>query len=171
MDMQLRKLIDERRDEKRDLEFATNYQTGEIIIVKGSEHAKHPLRPLSELYGVGLNREALNPQDEAYRPLLQGIESEIVSHDNDCDEDGEELTDNLVLVELKTLANDLERTFGPDHAIAHRVQTALRIVLSLHDYSRRDVRQALRCVCKSIELHTRQGGLRGYLDFIGEYVE
>jgi hypothetical protein len=50
--------------------------------------------------------------------------------------------------------------------LATAVQLKLRLVLSLNDYSRQDVRQALRKVKQSANRHNRDGGRRGYLDFI-----
>ena len=42
---------------------------------------------------------------------------------------------------------------------------------SLNDYSRQDVKQAIRRIAKSVQTHTQQSGRRGYLDFIRQYVK
>jgi hypothetical protein len=53
--------------------------------------------------------------------------------------------------------------------LARRVNSALRLCLSLNDYSRFEVRAALRKVRKSVERHTRLAGPTGYLDFIAGF--
>ncbi len=50
--------------------------------------------------------------------------------------------------------------------LAARIQLSLRLTLSLNDYSRQDVRHALRKVAKSVARHTRLAGPRGYLTFL-----
>ena len=56
-----------------------------------------------------------------------------------------------------------------DHDVTRRVQLALRLCLSLNDYSRQEVRTALRRVQRSVKRHTELQGPRGYLNFIVEF--
>ena len=58
-----------------------------------------------------------------------------------------------------------EADAGGDPLI-EKLQFALRLLLSIQNYSRNDVRSAIRKVAKSVDRHTRLAGPRGYLQFI-----
>ena len=79
------------------------------------------------------------------------------------------LTDGTVGLALGLLATNPEGDVQHD-ALARARQLELRLLLSLNDYSRDEVRQALRKVRKSVDRHTRVDGRRGYLDFICRYL-
>ena len=55
-------------------------------------------------------------------------------------------------------------------ALRRRLQLALRLLLSLNDYSRQEVKTALRTIARSVARHKSLEGRRGYLTFIHEYV-
>ena len=121
----------------------------------------HTLKPLAALYGKGTGRDALDTLDPAFTPLLMSIEQVFV----DRFRVEPELTDAAVTVALDRLCLSPEASPGRD-SVAIDVQFRLRLTLSLHDFSRSDVRHALRKVKQSVARHTRQSGVRGYLTFI-----
>lgn len=55
-------------------------------------------------------------------------------------------------------------------ALARAIQNSLRLLLSTEDYSRYEVKWAVRKILGSVKRHRAAGGIRGYLDFIMEYV-
>ncbi|MEX2215088.1 MAG: hypothetical protein WD768_13215 [Phycisphaeraceae bacterium] len=125
---------------------------------------RYQLKPLAELYGQGYGA-TVDPLDPDYMPLFLAIEKVFADMDgsSDCRDDGD------VCIALDLLALDPAGDVS-HNAVAHHVQVALRLALSLADYSRDEVRQALRKIKKSVDRHNRQGGQRGYLDFIRDYV-
>ena len=139
---------------------------GIVIIGQGADAVPYPLKPLTQLYGPGLNRPTIDPQDEAYAPLLHAIESEMVRHDNAQTR----LTDGDLTIALSLLSMSPEADVHPN-ILAHKIQFDLRLLLSLTDYSRQDVKQAIRRIARSVQTHTEHAGRRGYLDFIREYVK
>ncbi|MGC8625395.1 MAG: hypothetical protein ACP5VQ_09040 [Phycisphaerae bacterium] len=78
------------------------------------------------------------------------------------------LTDGAVASTLNRMGINSEANAGADE-LGRRLQWDLRVLLSLNDYSRQDVIQALRKINKSVARHTRASGPRGYLDFIRIY--
>jgi hypothetical protein len=54
--------------------------------------------------------------------------------------------------------------------LCRRIQIALRLCLSLNDYSRQETKLAIRKVTQSVKRHTSLAGPRGYLSFIREFV-
>lgn len=171
MDEEFQRLVKERTDAEGLVRLGSEGgEAREVIVIgEGERQVRYKVKPLRELYGKGVNRENLDPEDPVYTPLLQGIETEI----SQCDAAARyRMTDAMVLLDLQKLAMNPEGEYpaSPEHPIAHRIQVALRIVLSMNDYSRQDVRQALRKIRKSVEFHTREAGPRGYLRFIGKFV-
>jgi hypothetical protein len=124
------------------------------------------LRPLAELYGAGTGRPTIDPEDEPFIPLFLAIEQTIVREDQ---KGPARLTDGGVALTLDRLAMNPEGDPGID-PLARHLQLELRLQLSLNDYSRQEVRGALRKIGKSVVRHTRLAGPRGYLSFIREYV-
>ena len=134
---------------------------GEIKIdVEGGEPISYTLRPLDELYGRGTGVEPVDPKDQRFMPLFNAIEEAIqVAYRDDRG-----LTDGAVGLALAELSmNPAAPTTNP---LAQRVRQQLRLVLSVNDYSRDEVKAAIRKVHKSVERHTRSEGPRGYLDFV-----
>jgi hypothetical protein len=136
------------------------------IVVGGHEEGFHSytLKTLPELYGPGTGASSIDPRDERFLPLLMTIEEEIWRHAETVDP---ALTDGQVLLAVKDLAMNPEAE--PYEPLARRIALALRLNLSLNDYSRQDVRGALRQVSKSVERHTKAEGRRGYLQFIHQF--
>jgi hypothetical protein len=136
------------------------------IEVGGHEEGFHPytLKTLPELYGPGTGASSIDPRDEQFRPLLMAIEGEICRY---ADTEAPGLTDGQVLLAVKDLAMNPDA--DPSDPLARRIAIALRLAVSLNDYSRQDVRGALRQVAKSVERHTKSEGRRGYLQFIRQF--
>jgi len=134
---------------------------GDIEIRTASDTKRYRLKPLGDLFGEGVNARTLDPEDKRYMPLLMGIEESILRvYERDS-----RLTDGRVSLALSDLAMHLESQPGPE-PLRQWLRADLRLLLSLNDYSRRDVRGALRKIRKSVRRHTRADGPRGYLDFI-----
>lgn len=142
--------------------------SGEIAILDGEDDPSprnYTLKPLSQLYGPGTPDRPVDPQDDAFMPLFLAIEQTIVR----CDDLEPTMTDGAVSLALDLLAMDPQADLQHD-TLARRIQLELRLLLSLNDYARQEVRQALRKVHKSVARHSRLSGRRGYLDFIRQYV-
>ena len=137
--------------------------SGEIEVDAPDGPRMYTLKPLSELYGNGTGDGFVDPQDERFMPLMLPIEEEIAR----CYAENPGLTDGAVLLALKPLAMSPESPAADE--VGRRVQVALRLALSLNDYSRQEVRQALRHVTRSIERHSKSEGRRGYLDFVSRF--
>lgn len=170
MDDTFMKLVSKHTDSDGSVSF---YVSGDAVEVgEGKKTATYRLKPLAELYDVGLNRATLDGTDEDYEPLLHGIEMEILDID---DETEGELTDDLVLAALAQLATnpeaELPETTETENSVAPRIQMELRMILSLNDYSRHDVIQALERVAKTVEFHAKSQSPRGYLSFIQENLD
>jgi hypothetical protein len=134
---------------------------GAIEIVYRDRAEPYHLKPLEALYGRA-NGPSVDEMDGAYMPLLLCIEEEIVRYD----QKQEPLTDAAVALALRELSSNPERPSSDE--LARSIQTVLRLNLSLNDYSRQEVRQALRKIERSVMRH--KDGSRGYLEFIREYV-
>ena len=122
---------------------------------------RHTLKPLAVLYGAGTGRSTVDPKDPQFEPLLLAIEEEVVRYYEEVDPG---LTDGPVLLAYRSLGMNPE-TEPPDR-LGRRLSLAVRLNLSVNNYSRQDVRGALRTLAKSVERHTRAEGRRGYLEFV-----
>lgn len=137
--------------------------SGDIEVVTADGVRPYTLKPLADLYGAGTGAASVDPTDERFMPLMKAIEEEIVRFDDAQPR----FTDGGVSVALASLAMSPESS--QTDPLAGRVQAALRLALSLNDYSRQEVRQAMRHVTRSVARHTRLAGPRGYLDFISRF--
>jgi hypothetical protein len=138
--------------------------TAELKIRIGSNLKSYTLRPLQELYGKGVGKPAVDPEDPDYEPLFLTIEEAIVHHWRS----DPELSDQTVLGTLEHLGLKPELEAGDDLLCKH-LQFELRMHLSVMDYSRQELRVALRKVAKSVQRHMRVDGPMGYLHFIERY--
>ena len=139
--------------------------TGEFEITIGDVTHRRFAKPLKELYGRGINAPTLDVTSEEYRPLLMEIERSITEFDRRRSR----LTDAIVASALNRMGINPEMDPGKDELV-RSLQMDLRVLLSLNDYSRQDLIQAIRKINKSVARHTRADGPRGYLDFISKYV-
>jgi hypothetical protein len=149
-------------DESSAVDFKfVNEETGEVEVEAAGKKTRYTLKPLAELYGPGRVVSSIDPKDDHYMPLLLRIEEDIITHDGAA----LDLSDGLVSLALDRMASNPAAAPGSD-ALCRRLQLGLRLVLSLNDYSKQEVKLAIRKIAKSVELHTSLGGIRGYLDFI-----
>lgn len=138
--------------------------TGELGITIGDVSHRRFLKPLKDLYGPGVNAPTLDATSEDYRPLLMEIERSITV----CDTQRVRLTDSAVASTLNRMGINPEVDPGKDE-LGRVLQLNMRVLLSLNNYSRQDLIQAIRKINKSVARHTRADGPRGYLDFISKY--
>ncbi|KPJ71653.1 MAG: hypothetical protein AMS14_09005 [Planctomycetes bacterium DG_20] len=136
-------------------------ETGEIEVETSEGPTRYFLKPLPELFGEGHGVSSLDWRDERFMPLLLRIEESIVQQYAQ----DPSLTDGHVSLVLSRLILHPGCDPGEDD-LCGRLQLDLRLLLSLNDYSRQEVRWALRKVEKSVRRHSRVDGTRGYLDFI-----
>jgi hypothetical protein len=133
-----------------------------IEIASGENIETYHLKPLAELFGVGTGH-SVDPQDDLFLPLMLGIEEEIVRYDTHKTD--HYLTDASVALALDQLAMDPAGASADP--LARQIQFGLRLTLSLNDYSRQEVRQAIRKIAKSVNRH--KNGDRGYLMFVRQF--
>jgi hypothetical protein len=134
---------------------------GEIEFETPEGPKRYLLKPLPELFGKGTGAPSPTVEDERFMPLLLGIEEAIAKHYLE----DPDLTDGRVSLALSRLVLHPGHEPKDDLLCAH-MQTRLRLVLSLNDYSRQEVLWALRTVEKSVRRHSRVDGPQGYLEFI-----
>jgi len=170
MDEQLRDIIGLGKEEstkEREAQLRIHDLSGEIELmpVGATESVRYTLKALRELYAPGTDTPSVDPQDDRYMALFMAIEEEIAKYYQGEDPG---LTDGSVGLTLDQLAMDPESP-PADDMLAQKISVALRLCLSFNDYSRQEVRAALRKVKKSVDRHSKVDGRRGYLDFIVEF--
>jgi hypothetical protein len=141
-----------------------NDETGEIEIQISDGAKQYTLKPLADLYGDGTGEPTVDPQIDVFMPLFLAIEEGIAPYYKVNDPG---LTDGAVELLLEQLGMDPAAPMADPLAL--RIQTALRLCLSLNNYSRQEVKAALKKTGKSVTRHTRAAGRRGYLDFIAAF--
>ena len=125
----------------------------------------YAIKPLPQLYGRGTGVDSVEFTDDRFMALLMSIERTLVN----AYSDHPSLTDGLVLAALERLCLSPEADARPD-PLAASVQFQLRVTCSMNDYSRQDVRHALRKVKQSVARHNKLAGTRGYLNFITQTI-
>jgi len=133
----------------------------EVEIAARGEKRRYKLKPLTELYGKD---RGVDIKSDEFVPLLAAIEEQVVLHNM---EEAPSLSDGPVLLVMKQLGMDPDHE--PAEPLGKRIHGALRLCLSLNEYSRQNVKGAFRQISKSIQLHTSMGGTRGYVAFIREF--
>jgi hypothetical protein len=139
-------------------------KAGEIVVDAAGEERRYALKPLPDLYASGHNVDTVDPEDDRFMPLFLTIEEAIVRH---WEQDDPGLTDGAVALVLNQLGMDPQSTTQDE--LARRIQVQLRLCLSMNNYSRQEVKAALKKVGKSVDRHTRLAGPRGYLSFIKQF--
>ncbi len=142
----------------------SNLANGTVTVYTPDGPTPYTLKTLSELYGAGTGLDTLDPKDETFMPLMLRIEEDIAT----TYEKRPSLTDADVILALKPLTMDPEAPTQSD-LVREQVEVGLRMVLSINDYSRQDVKMALKKILKSVERHNRIDGQRGYLTFIADF--
>ncbi|MCY2950537.1 MAG: hypothetical protein NTU53_00985 [Planctomycetota bacterium] len=130
---------------------------GEIEIELPGGPKRYLLKPLAELFGPDRAPPGEGwDDDERILVLLLQIEESIKQFF--CDEDPA-LTDSHTALVLSNLAMKPGRDPGDD-PLCRLVQARLRLMLSLNDYSRQEVRWALNKIERSVQLHRSLDGPR-----------
>ncbi len=178
MDSELRekinRIVKEESIETDDNELILpNYQIGFSIdgdglieVVGGKGSFAYQLKELEELYLSSEEASDIEPdwEDDHYLSLLYAIESAI----RRADDYTPGLADSMVITALEKLA--IKPELKEDNPIIKEINQQLRAQLSLCNYSRYEVKRAIRKILGSVKRHNRIDGIRGYLDFIKEYV-
>lgn len=153
------------KDFQYSIEFFEN-KDGLIKVIAGKDEFTHQLKELPELYSPeeSLNFDDINWDDDYYISLLNTIEGTI----RYIDDSNTGLTDTKVILSLEELVSRPE--IKSNDKIVKEINQRLRLQLSFSDYTRNEVRRALRKVLKSVKRHNQTGGIRGYLDFIMQFI-
>lgn len=168
MDQELLNLIKPKglfsRFKKPSLPATADVASAELLLDLNGESRPYKLKPLQELYGPGRNVDTVDPNDDQFMPLFLAIEEGIAQFYR---RDNPKLTDGATALIVDQLG------MGPESAstdpLALRIQFGLRLCLSLNNYSRQEVKAALKKIGKSVERHTRADGPQGYLEFIAAF--
>ncbi len=138
---------------------------GQVKVIADKNQFIHQLKELSELYAPEQNFYLdIDWDDNYYLSLLNTIEGTI----RHIDDSNTGLTDAKIILPLEELVSRPE--IKSNDIIIIEINNRLRFQLSISDYTRREVRAALRKVLKSAKRHNRTGGIRGYLDFIKQFI-
>ncbi len=104
---------------------------------------------------------------EEFYPILEPIESAIAA----CYRSNPKLKDKDVIEALKNLRDTYGRRDGGNSPLERGILEAISPAVEESDrFNTYDVIMCLRCLLGSAKLHHQEGGSRGYLDFIKEYV-
>lgn len=138
----------------------------ESIEVVGEEgEFVYKLKELPELYAP--EKELcgdIDWEDEYYLSLLNTMESAIRC----VDDTTSNLTDTVVILALERLC--MKPELKNTDLIIKEINLRLRYHLSLCDYTRNEVRRAIRKILESAKRHNKIDGIRGYLDFIAQFM-
>ena len=122
----------------------------------------YQLKPLEELYA---EQESRKSNEDEMMSLLYQIERSIKKYD--IDNIG--LTDSSVIMALEQLSMKPEALAQND--FLRNITDYLRMFMSMHNFSRSELRQGVNRVLRSARRHNKIGGVRGYLNFIREHVQ
>lgn len=146
------------------IEFSEN-KDGLIKVIADKGESIYQLKELPELYATEQSLSFDIDWDNAhYLSLLNTIEGAI----RYIDDSNTELTDTKVIFSLEELVS--KPGLKSNDIIVKGINQRLRFQLSFSDYTRKEVRRALKKVLKSAKRHNRIGGIRGYLDFIMQFI-
>ncbi len=148
-----------KKKDKSDLsEHTISFHEGEdgLVMVSASKGSfEFRLRPLQELFSsTKADTGSMKTDDPAALQLLHAIEGEIKRRYMK----NPELTDSSVLLALDTLAMKPEAVSRD--VLAKAIQNSLRLLLSTDDYSRDEVKWAIRKILASVKRHKAAGGIR-----------
>ena len=143
--------------------------------IKGEKKTKVYTRPkdMNTLFDKDLGGNiVITGNEDEYSGLLSAIESTISGHYRE----NTDLKDRDVLAALKNLRRDLAGKYSPArYPLEHRVQDNIcMVLLTKSEYgmrrSKREVKACINHVLSSVKRHHKIDGVRGYLDFILEYI-
>lgn len=133
-----------------------DFDTSSLTLSGGETQA---LQSLKALY-----QEQALPREERTVALCMAIEYALAQADH---QGGHHLQDPEVIKALEQLSLKPETPLAD---LGARLQTWLRLELSLADGSRAELRQAVRRCLRSAQRHHKIEGPRGYLDFIHHFM-
>jgi len=146
--------------------FSSNEEEGLIKIESAKGDFTHKLKPLNELFSQENSKiTEINWKDQYYLNLLYAIERAIKRI---YEGTYYRITDSDVIPVLETLAMKPETV--NNNSVLKAINQELRLQLSMNNYSRHEVKMAIRKILNSAKKHNKQGGLRGYLGFVLKYV-
>ena len=151
----------EDKSEVSSLSLSISNDGNMVKIGSEQETIIHELKALKDLYAPASGM-AKSPDDML--SLLHAIEGALKRYY----QEHRELTDAAVILTLENLAVKPEYE-GADE-VAREVVSMLRLQLSTNNYSRDEVRQAIRKILASAQRHNKHSGRRGYLQFILKHV-
>jgi len=155
-----KKLSENELESRLSITFNTEID-GLIKITAEKGEFTYLLKPLEGLYA---KQESRKSAENEMMSLLYQIERAIKGYD--MADYG--LTDSSVIIALEKLSMKPEAPVQDD--LLRSITGYLRMFLSIHDYSRSELRQAINRVLRSARRHNKIDGTRGYLDFIRENV-
>lgn len=146
------------------IEFSED-KDGLIKVIADRGEFTYQLKELPELYAPEQSFSLdMHWDDDYYISLLNTIEGTV----RYMDDSSMGLTDAKVIYSLEELVSKPE--LKSNDIMIKEINGRLRFQLSISDYTRSEVRGALRKVLRSVKRHNRTGGTRGYLDFIRQFI-
>jgi len=133
---------------------------GLIKITADNGEFTYQLKPFEELYA---EQESRKNTKEELMSLLYQIERTIKEYDINND-----ITDSSVILNLEQLSMKTEVPAQND--LLRSMTDHLRMFMSMHTFSRSELRQGINRVLRSARRHNKVDGTRGYLNFIRENV-
>ena len=151
-------------DNEEQFSFSATFnkeKDGLIKITADKGEFTYQLKPLEELYA---EQESSKKAEEELMSLLYQIERTIKeyyvrNHD---------LTDASVILALEQLSMKPEAPIQSE--FLRDITDNLRMFMSMHNFSRSELRQGINRVLRSARRHNKADGTRGYLKFIIENV-
>ena len=125
---------------------------------------EHELKPAVALFNGPGERLMIVGEEEVYQPCLMAIESAIVEYYRA----NPDANDAEVTYALQDVIKFLDTE--PFKELALKIHRWLRVSLSLTFYTRQEAIACLECVLRSVKVHRRADGARGYLNFIDEHL-
>jgi hypothetical protein len=150
--------VNDQKEASFSLDFSKD-EKGLIKISSEKEVISFKLKPLNDLY----NESIKDDSNTHVEPLLFAIETAIRNYDKN----EEQLTDSRIMNTLEKLS--MKPEMESSDPLLTLISLQIRLQLSLGDYSRANVRHALRKIGKSAKLHN-EAGKRGYIDFIYKFL-
>lgn len=139
---------------------------GEIAVLTKDGERPYRLKPIQDLFASEELRPAAKRdlESDEYLPLCMAIEQTVLEFYNGHSE----LTDGQVQLAYDWLAAaPCDERQGSE--LLEDLRIAVRLQLSLRDYSKSEVVAVIRKLSRSVKRHTKLGGHRGYLEFLERY--
>lgn len=144
--------------------FSATFHVGKdglIKITADKGEFTYQLKSFKELYAGQDSRKSAK---EEIMSLLYQIERTI----KDYDMKNQGLTDSSVIIALEKLSMKPEAPAQSE--FLRNITDYLRMFMSMHSFSRSELRQGINRVLRSARRHNKIDGSRGYLNFIRENV-